>query len=97
MPAPNPPGPSTLLPGPLAMPIFESAAMSPSFFTLARSFVFLSGSTLGVPRREGAASFFVASGLPSFPSSSLLFSPSLAPEASFTLGGSGGLGGAFTW
>src|SRR5882672_11668793 len=86
IPAPNPEGPSTSPDGPPATPIFESAAISPSFFTLARSLAFLSGSTLGAAGRDGAASFFFASGLPSLPSSSLLLSPSFAPESSFALG-----------
>ena len=75
---------------------FESAAISPSFFTLARSFAFLSGSIFAVPGREGAASFF-ASGLPSLPSSPLLLSPSFAPWGSFALGGSGAFSGGLTW
>ena len=96
MPAPRPPGPSTLAPGPAVAPIFERAAIRPSFLTLARSFNFLLGSAFGSPAFDGAASFFFASGLPILPSSPLLFSPSFAPESSFTLG-SGAFSGAFTW
>src|SRR5437588_2793482 len=95
MPLPSPPGPSTAAPPP-PTPVRPSAASRPSFLIFARSLAFLFGSTSGTPLRDGAASFFFASRLPSLPSSPLLFSPSLAPESSLGLGGStfsgGGLG-----
>ena len=97
MPLPSPPGPSTLLAAlPPPTPIFDKAAIRPSFLILARSFSFLFGSTSSVPFLEGSASFFFASSFPSLPSSPLDFSPSFAPERSLNLGCSVFSGG-FTW
>src|SRR5207253_3050948 len=70
LPVPSPLGPSTLDAPPAVAPIFDRAATSPSLLTFRRSDSRLSASTTVAPLRDGAASRFFASRLPSLPSSS---------------------------